>query len=209
MIEKRAIPECFNSENKRKTPEIYMVYHNFMIDNYRVNSTEYFTSAVCRRNLAGDVYQWGLINYQICVEFRPTPMGPPPISNFYIVPDTSHECRGELLGKAPVTLKVQSVENGTNTSNQFGLKLEQYIQLHKNDWNKVCEHVGTRTRDECILHILCLPIVDSYLEDDGGFRGPLGCQRVPPQQYPAVFEVFDLIEISTELHPNMKINLKY
>ncbi|KAI9580340.1 hypothetical protein GQX74_000333 [Glossina fuscipes] len=174
MIEKRAIPEFFNSENKRKTPEIYMVYHNFMIDTYRVNSTEYFTSAVCRRNLAGDVYQWGLINYQIYVEFRPTPMGPLPISHFYIVPDTSHECREELLGKAPVTLKVESVENGTNTSNQFGLKLEQYIK-------KKLAAIKNRTAASMS-------------------RGLTGQETLP---------LFDLIEISTELHPNMKINLKY
>ena len=35
----------------------------------------------------------------------------------------------------------------------------------KDDWNKVAEHVGTRTQDECILHFLRLPIEDPYLED--------------------------------------------
>lgn len=94
-------------------------------------------------------------------------------------------------------------------SGQFGLKLDQYakkpsamknrtaasmsrewtdqetllllegLELHKDDWNKVCEHVGTRTQDECILHFLRLPIEDPYLEDDGGFLGPLGCQPIP------------------------------
>ena len=38
--------------------------------------------------------------------------------------------------------------------------------MHKDDWNKVAEHVGTRTQDECILHFLRLPIEDPYLEDD-------------------------------------------
>uniref|UniRef100_A0A1B0AJ93 SWI/SNF complex subunit SMARCC2 n=1 Tax=Glossina pallidipes TaxID=7398 RepID=A0A1B0AJ93_GLOPL len=250
-IEKRAMPEFFNSKNKSKTPEIYMAYRNFMIDTYRLNPTEYLTSTACRRNLAGDVCaimrvhafleQWGLINYQIDAELRPTPMGPPPTSHFHILSDTPSglqslnpqktqqpsaaktlldldkkpiitaikECKEESLDKAPVTLKVDSVENGTITSSQFGLKLDQYVkkpaamknrtaasmsrewtdqetlllleglELHKDDWNKVCEHVGTRTQDECILHFLRLPIEDSYLEDDGGFLGPLGCQPIP------------------------------
>ena len=30
---------------------------------------------------------------------------------------------------------------------------------------QVCEHVGTRTQDECILYFLRLPIEDPYLED--------------------------------------------
>ena len=36
--------------------------------------------------------------------------------------------------------------------------------MYKDDWNKVCENVGSRTEDECILHFLRLPIEDHYLE---------------------------------------------
>lgn len=253
VIEKRAMPEFFNSKNKSKTPEIYMAYRNFMIDTYRLNPTEYLTSTACRRNLAGDVCaimrvhafleQWGLINYQIDAELRPTPMGPPPTSHFHILSDTpsgiqslnpqktqqpsaakslldldkkpsggsSKDGKEDSLDKAPVGIKTEPIENGSAAaaSGQFGLKLDQYakkpaamknrtaasmsrewtdqetllllegLELHKDDWNKVCEHVGTRTQDECILHFLRLPIEDPYLEDDGGFLGPLGCQPIP------------------------------
>merc|ERR1711971_730009 len=51
-----------------------------------------------RRNLAGDVCaimrvhafleQWGLINYQVDMDARPTAMGPPPTSHFHILADT-------------------------------------------------------------------------------------------------------------------------
>lgn len=62
--------------------------------------------------------------------------------------------------------------------------------MHKDDWNKVCEHVGTRTQDECILQFLRLPIEDPYLEDAdglgggphvgaGGILGPLAYQPIP------------------------------
>ena len=46
----------------------------------------------------------------------------------------------------------------------------------------MCEHVGSRTQDECILHFLRLPIEDPYLEDashGGGALGPLAYQPIP------------------------------
>ena len=52
--------------------------------------------------------------------------------------------------------------------------------MYKDDWNKVAEHVGTRTQDECILHFLRLPIEDPYLEDMK--LGPLSYQPVPFSQ---------------------------
>ncbi|XP_060645672.1 LOW QUALITY PROTEIN: SWI/SNF complex subunit SMARCC1 [Drosophila nasuta] len=257
VIEKRAMPEFFNSKKQRRPPEIYMAYRNFMIDTYRLNPTEYLTSTACRRNLAGDVCaimrvhafleQWGLINYQIDADLRPTPMGPPPTSHFHILSDTPSGLQAINpqktqqpsaaktlldLDKKPLGkdasgvlecdkaagglggIKTEALENGaagglSSGVSQFGLKLDQYakkpaamknrtaasmarewtdqetllllegLEMHKDDWNKVCEHVGTRTQDECILHFLRLPIEDPYLEDDGGFLGPLGCQPIP------------------------------
>ena len=43
--------------------------------------------------------------------------------------------------------------------------LPQGLELHRDDWNKVATHVGSRTQDECILHFLKLPIEDPYLEE--------------------------------------------
>lgn len=74
-LEKKALPEFFNSRNRSKTPNIYQDYRDFMINTYRLNPSEYLTVTACRRNLAGDVCavmrvhafleQWGLINYQV------------------------------------------------------------------------------------------------------------------------------------------------
>lgn len=74
-IEKKALPEFFNSRNRSKTPAVYKDYRDFMINTYRLNPQEYLTVTACRRNLAGDVCaimrvhalleQWGLINYQV------------------------------------------------------------------------------------------------------------------------------------------------
>lgn len=272
VIEKRAMPEFFNGKNKSKTPEIYMAYRNFMIDTYRLNPTEYLTSTACRRNLAGDVCaimrvhafleQWGLVNYQIDADARPTPMGPPPTSHFHVLSDTpsglqpinpaktaqpsvakalfdmdkiKKEKEGSApdpntpnaslpnTGIAPITLpnatpglvpqpivpNTVKLENSIEPGAQFGLRLDQYakkpiamrnknaanmarewaeqetllllegLEIYRDDWNKICEHVGTRTQDECILHFLRLPIEDPYLEDDCGFLGPLAYQPIP------------------------------
>ena len=37
---------------------------------------------------------------------------------------------------------------------QETLLLLEALEMFKDDWNKVCEHVGSRTQDECILHFL-------------------------------------------------------
>merc|ERR1719507_2438348 len=238
-IEKRNLPEFFNGKNMSKTPEIYLSYRNFMIDTYRLNPTEYLTSTACRRNLAGDVCaimrvhafleQWGLINYQVDMDARPTAMGPPPTSHFHILADTpaglapvnppktpqpsAARTMLDLEGKTRlVGGKTEDGAEGKTVGPDFGLKTDIYdkrnaalkranaatasrdwtqqetlllleaLEMFKDDWNKVCEHVGSRTQDECILHFLRLPIEDPYLEDPengGGALGPLAYQPIP------------------------------
>eukprot|EP00795_Rhopilema_esculentum_P014212 gene14212-5222_t len=58
----------------------------------------------------------------------------------------------------------------------------QGLELYKDDWNKVAEHVGSRTQDECILHFLRLPIEDPYVEEGSSFLGPLSYQPIPFSQ---------------------------
>uniref|UniRef100_A0A672SUI7 SWI/SNF related BAF chromatin remodeling complex subunit C2 n=1 Tax=Sinocyclocheilus grahami TaxID=75366 RepID=A0A672SUI7_SINGR len=211
-IERRALPEFFNGKNKSKTPEIYLAYRNFMIDTYRLNPQEYLTSTACRRNLAGDVCaimrvhafleQWGLINYQVDSESRPTPMGPPPTSHFHVLADTP----SSLVPLQPKTSSSQQmlsfpdkVKDKPADLQNFGLRTDVYskksgqreydnilkyegLEMYKDDWNKVSEHVGSRTQDECILHFLRLPIEDPYLEDSSSSLGPLAHQPIPFSQ---------------------------
>ena len=97
-IERKALPEFFNSRNRSKTPHVYKDYRDFMINTYRLNPIEYLTVTACRRNLAGDVCaimrvhafleQWGLINYQVDYEQRPSHVGPPFTGHFKIIADT-------------------------------------------------------------------------------------------------------------------------
>ncbi|KAF3482779.1 RSC complex subunit RSC8 [Arthroderma uncinatum] len=97
-VEKKALPEFFNSRNRSKTPAVYKDYRDFMINTYRVNPVEYLTVTACRRNLAGDVCaimrthafleHWGLINYQVDPQSRPSNIGPPFTGHFRITADT-------------------------------------------------------------------------------------------------------------------------
>ncbi|KAI9789183.1 MAG: hypothetical protein M1816_006317 [Peltula sp. TS41687] len=97
-LEKKALPEFFNNRNRSKTPVVYKDYRDFMINTYRLNPNEYLTVTACRRNLAGDVCaimrvhafleQWGLINYQVDPETRPSNIGPPFTGHFRIVADS-------------------------------------------------------------------------------------------------------------------------
>ena len=231
-VERRALPEFFNGRNKSKTPEVYLAYRNFMVDTYRLNPTEYLTVTACRRNLAGDVCaimrvhafleQWGLVNYQVDADSRPTPMGPPSTSHFHVLTDTpsglqplnpSRATTGPGLSSSSQLLSLKDGDNRNEDSKvnlqsdtSFGLKTDQYakknaflksrgaatisrewhdqeillllegIELYKDDWNKVCEHVGSRTQDECILQFLQLPIEDPYLDDAAG---PIAYQPIP------------------------------
>ncbi|XP_034725419.1 SWI/SNF complex subunit SMARCC2 [Etheostoma cragini] len=227
-IERRALPEFFNGKNKSKTPEIYLAYRNFMIDTYRLNPQEYLTSTACRRNLAGDVCaimrvhafleQWGLINYQVDSESRPTPMGPPPTSHFHVLADTPSSLvpLQPKTSQTPAAQQIMSfpdkVKEKPADLQNFGLRTDMYskktgsakskstassmrewteqetllllegLEMYKDDWNKVSEHVGSRTQDECILHFLRLPIEDPYLEDNSSSLGPLAYQPVPFSQ---------------------------
>ncbi|KAL2267760.1 hypothetical protein VTJ83DRAFT_5037 [Remersonia thermophila] len=97
-IERKALPEFFNHRNRSKTPAVYKDYRDFMINAYRLNPVEYLTVTACRRNLAGDVCaimrvhafleQWGLINYQVDADQRPSHVGPPFTGHFKIICDT-------------------------------------------------------------------------------------------------------------------------
>ncbi|KAL3418358.1 SWIRM domain-containing protein [Phlyctema vagabunda] len=97
-IERKALPEFFNNRNRSKTPAVYKDYRDFMINTYRLNPIEYLTVTACRRNLAGDVCaimrvhafleQWGLINYQVDADQRPSAVGPPFTGHFKVICDT-------------------------------------------------------------------------------------------------------------------------
>ncbi|KAF9990616.1 hypothetical protein BGZ75_000814 [Mortierella antarctica] len=292
-IEHKSLPEFFNLKNRSKTPTVYKDYRDFMINTYRLNPSEYLTVTACRRNLAGDVCaiirvhafleQWGLINYQVDPDTRPSTVGPAFTGHFRVSADTPRGLQpflpsvaaptaalanGELKastggskqeanmelrrniftngsaaaskdgddnasskqqqqqrfncftcgtdctkiryhniktknlelcsncyieGRFPSTmtsgdfirLNAQHFKHATDDewTDQETLLLLEGLELYDEDWNQVAEHVGTRSREQCILHFLKMPIEDPYL---GGSTeselGPLQYHRIPFSQ---------------------------
>ena len=92
-------------------------------------------------------------------------------------------CFCDRYARKPAALRNKTAASMTREwTEQETLLLLEGLELYKDDWNKVCEHVGSRTQDECILHFLRLPIEDPYLEDHeagGGALGPLAYQPIP------------------------------
>ncbi|KAI4899833.1 hypothetical protein NFI96_016901 [Prochilodus magdalenae] len=78
--------------------------------------------------------------------------------------------------------KTKGANAGREWTEQETLLLLEALEMYKDDWNKVSEHVGSRTQDECILHFLRLPIEDPYLENSEASLGPLAYQPVPFSQ---------------------------
>ncbi|GAP84863.2 putative SWIRM domain-containing protein [Rosellinia necatrix] len=312
-IERKALPEFFNSRNRSKTSHVYKDYRDFMINTYRLNPVEYLTVTACRRNLAGDVCaimrvhafleQWGLINYQVDADQRPSHVGPPFTGHFKVIcdtprglqpwqpaadpillegksnPDTDQKAhaaataagernleigrniyeasaKGTKLTKTenkpngePVTNGASNIVSGpedtlkgpvskvfcqncgidctrvyyhlpeakstdktkhdvcptcymegripnneTNThfvrtenkaystildrdapwSDAEILRLLEGLERYDDDWSEIAEHVGTRTREECVLQFLQLDIEDKYLESEAPVRAPTG-----------------------------------
>lgn len=50
-------------------------------------------------------------------------------------------------------------------SDQEILLLLEGVELYDDDWNSVADHVGTRTREQCIMQFLQIPIEEPYLSN--------------------------------------------
>lgn len=54
------------------------------------------------------------------------------------------------------------------------LRLLEGLERYDDDWGEIAEHVGTRTREECVLQFLQLDIEDKYLESEPPVNPPTG-----------------------------------
>jgi SWI/SNF related-matrix-associated actin-dependent regulator of chromatin subfamily C len=65
------------------------------------------------------------------------------------------------------------------------LLLLEGLESYDENWNKISDHVGSRTREECVVKFLQLEIEDKYLEPEANGQpsyGPLDNGRVPFSQ---------------------------
>ena len=118
-----------------------MAYRNFMIDTYRLNPNEYLSITACRRNLAGDVCaimrihafleQWGLINYQVEADIRPTPLGGPSSSHFTLLGNVGEETRRADRQKISLRLEFRlETDRGFETGSEArGTRRGKYLGI--------------------------------------------------------------------------------
>lgn len=88
------------------------------------------------------------------------------------------ECR--MLSKTSLVVMQTQPQDWTD---QETLLLLEGLELHKDRWGDIADHVGTKSQVQCILHFLQLPIEDEFLDelDDRG-RKSQGVQG--PSQHP-------------------------
>ena len=63
------------------------------------------------------------------------------------------------------------------------LLLLEGLELFDDNWESVADHVGSRTREECVLKFLQLEIEDKYLDDTPSANGASGGAGAPDLSY--------------------------
>jgi SWI/SNF related-matrix-associated actin-dependent regulator of chromatin subfamily C len=68
---------------------------------------------------------------------------------------------------------------GDQWTPQETLLLLEAIEMYEDDWAKICAHVGTRTRDECVIAFLRLPIQDEFANVKQDVHAVTKSTRIP------------------------------
>ncbi|GAB2267300.1 hypothetical protein Dimus_002285 [Dionaea muscipula] len=68
---------------------------------------------------------------------------------------------------------------GGTWTDQETLLLLEALELYKENWNEIAEHVATKTKAQCILHFLQMPIEDSFMESHGKVNNSLHEDVIP------------------------------
>jgi SWI/SNF related-matrix-associated actin-dependent regulator of chromatin subfamily C len=61
------------------------------------------------------------------------------------------------------------------------LRLLEGLERYDDDWGEIANHVGTRTREECVLQFLQLDIEDKYLDSELPINAPTGLAMLGTQ----------------------------
>ena len=56
--------------------------------------------------------------------------------------------------------------SGSKWTDQETLLLLEALELYKQNWNEIAEHVATKTKAQCILHFIQMPIEDVFFNCD-------------------------------------------
>lgn len=95
-----------------------------------------------------------------------------------------HEGRFPSSFQSGDFLKIDSTHahatrNDSDWSDRETLLLLEGLEMYSEDWQEISAHVGSRTKEQCVLKFLQLPIEDAYLEQRVGDLGPLQYTQAP------------------------------
>ena len=70
--------------------------------------------------------------------------------------------------------------SGGNWTDQETLLLLEALELYGENWNEIAEHVATKTKEQCILYFVQMPIEDSFLDGEDSNNAGNSHQIVDP-----------------------------
>lgn len=84
--------------------------------------------------------------------------------------DCFHEGRNVTGHSSIDFVKVDSTKDygdldGESWSDQETLLLLEAMEIYNENWNDIADHVGSKSKAQCILHFLRLPMEDGLLEN--------------------------------------------
>jgi len=68
---------------------------------------------------------------------------------------------------------------GEGWTDQETLLLLEALELYGDNWNEIAEHVATKSKSQCILHFIRLPIEDPFLDDTDTSTLPFSAPSPP------------------------------
>lgn len=101
----------------------------------------------------------------------------PPCYSAGRFPSTLHSGDFIKLDQSPYSHSSEAQWNDQET-----LLLLEGLEMFEEDWYKISDHVGTKTKEQCIVHFLQLPIEDPFLEATQKDLGPLQYANLPFSQ---------------------------
>uniref|UniRef100_A0A0E0DA08 SWIRM domain-containing protein n=1 Tax=Oryza meridionalis TaxID=40149 RepID=A0A0E0DA08_9ORYZ len=192
QIEKQALPSFFDGISLRRTPEIYLGIRNFIMKKFHSNPQMHLELKDLSELSDGEMdaqlkvleflSHWGLINFH---PFPPAVQGslqsyliPPPNQAEVTAPIHTPSLLSEpTLAEDLITQAESSVEHHCNSCSvdcsrkryhcrtQETLLLLEALEIFQAKWGDIAEHVATKTKAQCMLHFLKMPIMDPFLHD--------------------------------------------
>jgi len=101
--------------------------------------------------------------------------------NFEVCPNCYVEGRFPSTMYSGDFIKLEATPKPSETewTDQETLLLLEGIEMFDEDWNAISDHVGSKSREQCILHFLKLPIEDPYVGTKMSELGPLQYHQIP------------------------------